>query len=196
MRIADVYNEVPSKYHGTDSYCSYLLIKALSEAGHDVFVVLLLPQECLIGNDQDRKKWLEKLKELDIKIKILPGDPPQKNIHRGIPKIADMFRRIVFPKLVDYFPHVMLSNELEKHLKEYRPDVIFSWGNWPPAAALHGINLAPRFVFVGDPPHKPSSYRNRPPFIPILKMFSIKKMVQRLAAFYIWEDVCSFVIGI
>jgi len=183
MNISIVYNEVPNKEHSTDSYCAFLIIKALSEADHNVFVTLLLPQKCIIGNDQARKKWLEKLEELDIKIKILPGDYPQEKKYQGMPKIADMLRRIIFPKLIDYFPHVMLSTELEKHLKALHPDVIFSWGNWPPVAALHGIDFVPRFVFVGDPPHKPASYRNRPPFIPIREIFSLKKWYSDLRYF-------------
>ena len=165
MRVALVYNDIPNREHSTDSYCAFLLVKAMAEAGFDVVAVLLLAEQGRPGDPVTRRRWLREFEELAIKVQIIPGDAPRRTYRFPGGRVANAVRRLLWPDISDYFPHTTLSGELDAVLRALSPDVIFVWGNWPAVAATYGLDLAPRFAFVGDPPHKVGSYRTRPPFV-------------------------------
>lgn len=203
MRVAFVYNEVPNREHSTDTHCAFLLLKTLVDAGHDVQAVLLLPEKSIISDSATRKRWLQELGELKINIRILPGDPPP-NAHTSLPKtywfrgqwrldrllghVRNVYR-LLNPRLVEYFPHTALAPIVGTPLRSLSPDVMFIWGNWPALAAVYGLQIAPKFAFMGDPPHLPDYYRSRPPFVskqPGLSFklwtFNLARMTIRLLA--------------
>lgn len=165
MRVAFVYNEVPNREHSTDSYCAYLLLQALREAGHELTAVLLLSEQNTICDAPTRERWLRDLEQLRIDVHRLPGDPAGQSRGRGLAWASRLARQLVFPQLADYFPHVRLAQSVRACLLPLSPDLVFVWGNWPPLAATHGIEVAPRFAFMGDPPHMPQLFRSRPPLM-------------------------------
>lgn len=180
MHIAYVYNEVPNCEFSTDTYCAFLLVRMLKEAGHRVSLVLLLPEKNLIVDRQTRSRWLRDLDILGVEVTIFPGDIAEKSdgIFSKPPFLT--VRRLFFGRLDDYFPHVQLAKTVEPILKTLSPDLIFVWGNWPPLAAVHGIRLAPKFAFVGDPPHAPRACRIEPPFVDKKNFFSFQGLIERL----------------
>ena len=172
MRVAFVYNEVPNREHSTDTNHAFLLLEALAGAGHEVLCVLLLSDKSIISDDATRGRWLEELKGLDVDVRVMPvGRPTRANFAHGMGR-KQLIKTLLRPDVADWFPYVELAPQVEEFLKPISPDAIFLWGNWPPIAATHGLNVAPRFAFVGDPPHVPASFRSQPPFAPKKPIFS------------------------
>ena len=175
MRVAFVYNEVPNRDHSTDTYCAYLLLEALAEAGHEVTAFLLLDDAVALGDPATRDRWLEELAQLDIDIRVTPVSSPRQPLPRGVQRVRTLLR----PRLEEHFPHVALGERLEAELVPLRPDVVVTWGNWPAVAAASVTRQAPKYAFVGDPPHLPGLFRQRPPFTDA-RGFSARRLVFRL----------------
>jgi len=73
-------------------------------------------------------------------------------------KITQMIRFCFRPELSSFFPTVNLAPRMKRVLRDVAPDVMFVY-HWDSLAAIHGLNLAPRMVGVGDPWHLPNLRR-------------------------------------
>lgn len=174
MRVAFVYDEVPNLEHSTDTTCAFLLLNAIMEAGHDLHVLLFLPSHSLISDPTTRQRWLDQLASRVPNLRIESGDVLARPISHGQARRLGLARQLLLPQLENYFPHMQLRPQVEKHLRSVSPDVVFLWGNWPPVAATHNLGIAPRLAFVGDPPHMPALYRLRPPLSPQSTLLSLR----------------------
>ncbi len=184
MRVAFVYNEIPNREHSTDSYCSFLLVKTMVEAGLDVDAVLLLSERSL-GDPATRQRWLREFEGLGAQVNIMPGDVPRRTYRIPGGRFVNAARRLLSPDISDYFAHTALSEDLAPVLQNLSPDVIFIWGNWPALAATWGMDIAPIFAFMGDPPHVVGFYRTRPPFVSKRDMLSLRTWYVKLSLVHV-----------
>ena len=68
------------------------------------------------------------------------------------------------------FPAKCLSNTLEKLVRKIKSDIIISIWSWEALAATYLINRVPKFVYYGNPDHKPEYARLMHP-----QLFGIKE---------------------
>ena len=164
MRIVFIGSEVPNTEHSTVTYSAFLFIKALKNAGHDVLVVVLQPQYNYF-DIATRQRWMRECVEAGIQVEWVSFESSRKvSRFPGIPLI-EKIRRLIWPQIADYFPHIKLVGKIASHLTLVQPDIIFLWSSYESVAATHGLQIAPRFAFMGDPVHLPELFRQYPPFV-------------------------------
>lgn len=159
-----VYDEVPNQEHSTDTFCAFLLLKALKEKGHETRAVLLLGSKSLIADETTRQRWLDELRLLTPSVDIV--SVVDWNNQESLSQLAaNKMRRLLWPSIEDFFPYAKMAGEIEERAVRFGSDLIFVWGNWPALAAAHGVHVAPKFAFMGDPPAASASFRMDPPFV-------------------------------
>ena len=165
MRLAFIEPEVPNREFSTVSYAARLFIDALTADGHEVHAVLPLPQRSMISDEVTRARWIQELEDAGVPVTVVPGDPPEAPFHGRMAWRKEQARRLLRPRVGDYFAHVALAPAMAQTLDAIEPDVLFIWGGYEGIAATHEAVTAPRFAFMGDPAHLPDVYRRSPPLV-------------------------------
>lgn len=148
MHFAVISGGIPNLETSGGSQTSWLIIKALLDAGHRVTT-------CLLLNLSD--PWLEERKDKRLAdlgglgtevISVpcaLPTQPPSFNR-------LEKFRRLLAPTLESIFPSIRLAPQMKKILEQVHPDALFLF-DLDAVAATHGLTVAPRIAGLGALPH-------------------------------------------
>ncbi|MBI2173591.1 MAG: glycosyltransferase family 4 protein [Candidatus Omnitrophica bacterium] len=157
MHVTVLTTGVLTALHDATGYVFPCLIEQLKERGHRVsYVPLCLAHEEM--SQQEKDKQLQALQPLRVgayPLNLLSKTP--ERTWRG------RLQQLLHPKLEDLYPTVPWRLQLEPLLASLKPDVIFLFETYEGIMATHGMELAPRFALLGDPPHLPRYYRSQLP---------------------------------
>jgi len=180
MKILLVTFDVPNCDQGTGPCFSYLMVNALSSAGHEVSV--LAPRKEIANEpvtDKERERWIEDMHKMDISVDSLalpplPLEPPCLRPFRNMQIRLKIFRKdywwarikeFLFPDVESLFPEAELCPKLARKIEEHQPDGVIIWADYGIALGLASILKLPRMIILGDPPSISIASRHLPPFV-------------------------------
>ena len=144
MHVALVAHGLPQPSSNGGPMTCYALLRQLQDEGHDVAVVALrYPGDPFVEPEREAALGVDVVAvPVDVEATGAPGTVPL----RGEPTLGTIF------------PTTALQPRLREALAGLRPDVVFAY-HWDTLAALHGVDVAPRFGVVDDPWHAPNLRR-------------------------------------
>lgn len=172
--VVYISNIEPNKEYDTVLYTGYLMLRGLRDAGYEVTVLVLSLPAVSIASPEVRQRWRDELEAVGIGVKcetLSNGAAPPK---KGIGKLTRPLRKLLLPKVKDHFPLIANAPKVAAVVEALKPDIAVYWGNFDTIAACVGIKKAPFVAIVGEPPHFPEWFRNRPPFVSSAYRFSFR----------------------
>ncbi len=158
MHVALVTHGLPHPSSNGGPITCWAIAEALLKAKHRVTVVALAYPWDYFNTPERQAAVLElgaKLFQVETSADE-EGSADAQNDSTG--RIHRMLRFCFRPELSYFFPTANLAPRMERVLRDVAPDVMFVY-HWDSLAAIHGLNLAPRMVGVGDPWHLPNLRR-------------------------------------
>ncbi len=144
MHIAFIEPEAPNTEHSTVTYGAMLLVEALRAAGHQVSLVLPLAERTMIASEETQERWIAALRESGISTHVVKATAMQPKSR--LPWRVQQVRRIVQPRIEDYFPQTAMGPRMAALLEHIRPDALFLWMGYEAVAMTDGVRTAPRFA--------------------------------------------------
>ena len=144
MHVALVAHGLPQRSSNGGPMTCYALLRQLQDEGHDVAVIALRYAD-------DPFVQPEREAELDVAVTVVEADVEPAGAPGTVPLRGT-------PSLESIFPTAALRPRLREALAGLSPDVVFAY-HWDTLAALHGVDVAPRFGVVDDPWHAPNLRR-------------------------------------
>ena len=144
MHVAVVAHGLPQPSSNGGPMTCYALLRQLQDEGHDVAVVALrYPGDPFVEPEREAALGVDVVAApVDVEPAGAPGTVPL----RGTPTLETIF------------PTAALRPRMREALAGLEPDVVFAY-HWDTLAALHRVDVAPRFGVVDDPWHAPNLRR-------------------------------------
>lgn len=171
MRILLLLSAIPCDQGEAIEVVSHEVARLMAAAGHEVFVQALI-REGWSEASAGRKRHAEERLAGQPGLRLLPiiylGDllPTRSRLGTALDHMAGILRslpglrRAVNPYL---FPAVAAKPALAEGMRTIQPDVIVSVWSWEALAASYDIPGVPKFVYYGNPNHKPPEAQFRHP---------------------------------
>lgn len=171
MKILLLLSAIPYDQGEAIEVVSHEVTRLMAAAGHEVFVQALI-RECWSEDTAERERYAEERFAGQERVHLLPtihlGDllPARSRLGMafahvlGIVRSLPGLRRMVNPYL---FPAVAAKPAVAEQVGSIRPDVIVSIWSWEALAASYDIRGVPKFVYYGNPNHKPPEAQFRYP---------------------------------
>lgn len=185
MKILLLLSSIPYDQGEAIEVVSHEVVRLMAAAGHEVHVQALIREE-RSDESVEREHYAAEKFSGQTGVRLLPpiylGDlirPRSRNGNR-LAYLATIFaslpglRRLINPYL---FPAVAAKPAVASQVKAIRPDVIVSIWSWEALAASYHISAVPKFVYYGNPNHKPPEAQLR---FPDLFGISTRGLVARL----------------
>ena len=171
MKIYLVLSNFPDKDGEAIEVVSYEIMRLLCAAGHQVYVHALIRDA---RNDFHTRKEAKIRSELNSEIaaEILPATYLNEQVANGDKwrarldyifttiRSLPLLRRIPNAAL---FPAMRVKSELKATLHARKADIILGIWSWESLAATYAIRGVPKFMYYGNPDHKPMEARLRYP---------------------------------
>ena len=163
MKILLLLSGVPYDKGEAIEVVSYEAVRLMGEAGHDVSVQVLIREARNEGAEM-RDAHARKMFENDSRVTLLPiiyiADAlVEKGIEQGrfstplaLLKSLPPFRGRINPF---FFSSIHLTSNIQGVVDEVNPDVLSSIWSWEALAASYQIKGVAKFVYYGNPNHKP-----------------------------------------
>jgi glycosyltransferase involved in cell wall biosynthesis len=143
----------------------------MAAAGHQLIVQVLIREGHSTLIDERFLSTQSKLAELnnvELLSVIYLGDMQQKKSRLfslleyvgTVVSCLPPFNRIINPY---FFPGMLAKNEVRKRVNVALPDIILSIWSWEALSATYDITGVPKFVYYGNPNHKPLESQMRFP---------------------------------
>lgn len=171
MKIFLLLSAIPYDRGEAIEVVSHEVVRLMAAAGHEVFVQALI-REGWSEASAGRERYAEERLAGQAGVRLLPtiylGDllPTRSRLGTaldhalGILRSLPGLRRAVNPYL---FPAVAAKPAVAEQVCSTRPDVIVSIWSWEALAASYDIPGVPKFVYYGNPNHKPPEAQFRYP---------------------------------
>lgn len=163
MKILLLLSSIPYDEGEAIEVVSHEIVRLMAAAGNEVYVQALI-REGWSELSAERERYAAENFASQPKVRLLPplylGDiiRPRARFRNGLAYIATIvrslpgLRRAINPYL---FPAVAAKPIVARLAKEIGPDVIVSVWSWEALAASYDIPGVPKFVYYGNPNHKP-----------------------------------------
>lgn len=186
MKVFLVLSNLPNLHGEAIEVVSYEIVRHLLNAGHKVAlqVIWRYPKA-----SEESERYHRALQQLDLPITICPTlylenleDPYA--MRRGIVRFGHRVLDLAKPERL--FPAAKFAPEIRRRLRESRADVILGVWSWEALAATYSIMDVPKFMYYGNPDHKPAEARYGHP-----ALFGIptKTMKDKLQLMYLkWRN--------
>lgn len=171
MKILLLLSSIPYDQGEAIEVVSHEVVRLMAAAGHEVHVQALI-REGRSDESAKRERYATEKFSAQSGVRLLPplylGDLIRLRSRNGnrLAYLATIFgslpglRRIINPYL---FPAVAAKSAVVGQVKAVRPDVIVSIWSWEALAASYNIPGVPKFVYYGNPNHKPAEAQLRFP---------------------------------
>ena len=163
MRVLVALSAIPYSDGEAIDVVSYAVVKHLASSKHEIVVQAIIREGRTAVQDEREVALRQTLSEF-VNVKILPsiyiGDyytAPSRlenllgyamALLRGLP----LLRSVINPF---FFPALAVRNVFHKRVKDSSPDVIASIWSWEALALSFDIDDIPKYVYYGNPNHKP-----------------------------------------
>ncbi len=191
MRIFLVLSNFPFAEGEAIEVVGHEIVRLMAGAGHKIDIQVIIRESKSLDY---RKRWQQAVfnfKDLDVNFcePIFLTDVLNKRnqLVRKLSELAGilftlpLLRRIINSYL---FPAICLKGRVKTLVKECKADIILSIWSWEALAATYSISNTPKFVYYGNPDHKPREARlNFPDLFDISKkglVNKVKYQIQRL----------------
>ncbi len=154
MRLLVLGNIVPQPGHTVRAanVVIYEMLCALAQKQEiDVgYLRVLRPEEAMDGGaGQESTDLLIQNGITVLKEVILPSPP----------KARPVWKKLLFPKRCDYYPHSIYAAQVETAMHQFKPDmVLIPWSEW--LTALCADFPIKKFAYYGNPDHKVGVHRH------------------------------------
>jgi hypothetical protein len=171
MKIFLLLSAIPYEKGEAIEVVSHEVVRLMAEAGNDVVVQVLI-RERRSDAFLDRERHAATLYSKTAGVEFLPtiylGDLPQTGASGGnmfaqvglLMRCLPGLRRRINPAL---FPAIAAGPMVRARVKTVGPDVIVSIWSWESLEASYDISEIPKFVYYGNPNHKPPETQLRHP---------------------------------
>ncbi len=171
MKILLLLSAIPCDQGEAIDVVSYEVVRLMAVAGHDVYVQILI-REGWSEASAEREQYAMDQFSAQPGVHLLPmiylGEliRPLSRVSNLIGQLTAVvrslpgLRRIVNPYL---FPAVAVKPVVAGQVNAIHPDVIASIWSWEALAASYDILDVPKFVYYGNPNHKPPEAQFRYP---------------------------------
>jgi glycosyltransferase involved in cell wall biosynthesis len=171
MKILLLLSSIPYDQGEAIEVVSHEVVRLMAVAGHEVYAQALI-REGWSAASAEREHYAAGKFAPQAAVRLLPplylGDliPPRSRNGNRLAYLATIFRslpglrRAINPYL---FPAVAAKPVVADQVKAVRPDVIVSIWSWEALAASYDIPGVPKFVYYGNPNHKPPEAQLRLP---------------------------------
>ena len=163
MRLLIALSAIPYSSGEAIDVVSYEVVKYLASSKHEIFVQAIIREGKTVVQEKREAALRQTLIEF-TNVKILPsiyiGDyytAPSRlenlvgyamALLRGLP----LLRRVINPF---FFPALAVKNVFHKSVKATSPDIIVNIWSWEALALFFDIEDIPKYVYYGNPNHKP-----------------------------------------
>ena len=171
MKILLLLSSIPYDQGEAIEVVSHEVVRLMAAAGHEVHVQALI-REGRSDESAKHERYATEKFSAQTGVRLLPPlyladviRPRSRNGNR-LAYLATIFaslpglRRLINPYL---FPAVAAKPAVIGQVKAIRPDVIVSIWSWEALAASYDISGVPKFVYYGNPNHKPTEAQLRFP---------------------------------
>lgn len=171
MKIFLLLSSVPYDQGEAIEVVSHEAARLVAVAGHEVYILPLIRE----GRSElsiERERYAEKSFSAQVGLKLLPpiylGDlirPLSRNSNR-LAYLSSVFKSLpgLRREINGYlFPAIAAKPIVVDHVNAISPDVIVSIWSWEALAASYDITGIPKFVYYGNPNHKPAEAQLRFP---------------------------------
>lgn len=171
MKIFLVLSSVPNEQGEAIEVVSYEVVRLMSEAGHKLVVQVLIREEfsdLMAARGDCARLHFSHLPNVTLLPIIYLGDihGPLSKLRRlvafagAIVRSIPPINRIINPY---FFPALVAQDLVAKRVAESSPDILLSIWSWEALAATYAIPNVPKFVYYGNPNHKPPEAQLRFP---------------------------------
>lgn len=172
MKILLLLSAIPYEQGEAIEVVSHEVVRLMATAGHQVHVQVLI-REGWSETNAERERHAADQFSTQAGVRLLPtiylGEIIRSSSHRvgnlfahliAIVRSLPGLRRIINPYL---FPAVAAKPAVVDQVKAIQPDVIASIWSWEALAASYDIPGVAKFVYYGNPNHKPPEAQFRYP---------------------------------
>ena len=185
MKIFLVLSNFPYAKGEAIEVVSYEVIQLMAKAGHQLDVQVIIREGRTPLNEERQRRAFSSLSELDVNFlsTIFLGDSLEKksmvsrkflavwNLIRSLP----LLRRKIDPYL---FPATRLLPQVKLLVNKCQSDIILSIWSWEALAATYNISDVPKFVYYGNPDHKPTEARLNHPDLFDIQTVGVRNRVK------------------
>jgi hypothetical protein len=171
MKILLLLSAIPYEQGEAIEVVSHEVVRLMAAAGHEVYVQVLI-REGWSDVSAEREKYAALKFSAQPNVRLLTalylGDlirPRSRNSNR-LAYAATIFRSLpgLRGAINSYiFPATVAKPAIVDQVNAIRPDVIVSIWSWEALAASYDIPGVPKFVYYGNPDHKPAEAQLRFP---------------------------------
>jgi len=165
MKVFLVLSEFPDPHGEAVEVVTFEALKHLLESNIEVAlqVIWRYPIEELQRAEQKELIYYVTSEKLQI-FSVLSVLGTQRNLfHRLRRFVHQRILSLISPKYL--FPAANLQSQITERVIHSRADVILGIWSWESLAATHGISSVPKFMYYGNPDHKPERARLKHPDI-------------------------------
>lgn len=171
MKILLVISNYPYPQGEAIEVVTHEILRLINNKGHDFAVQVIIRERQKTAN-LDREKSARETWGNSPSVRFLPtiylGDrfTPKGWLQRKLDFIwAVIWSMPVLRARVNgfLFPATRLIPEMRKLVDEVRPDIIVGIWSWEALAATYAIKSVPKFMYYGNPDHKPEAARLKSP---------------------------------
>ena len=171
VKILLLLSAIPYEQGEAIEVVSHEVVRLMATAGHDVHVQVLIREGWSVTS-AERERYATDHFSAQAGVHLLPaiylGDliRPRSRMGNLVAHLAAIvrslpgLRRYINPYL---FPAIAAKPGVAAQVKAIRPDVIASIWSWEALAASYDIPDVPKFVYYGNPNHKPPEAQFRYP---------------------------------
>lgn len=165
MKIFLVLSEFPNPHGEAVEVVAFEVLRHLVAVGHKVILQVIWRYSVDELEKDEQKNFIEYIDSYKLEIcPILSTVDNRRNIFHRVNRFAT--RRLVsniFPKHL--FPATRFGSQIQERVVQTQADIILSIWSWEGLAATHDISIVPKFMYYGNPDHKPDRARLKHPDI-------------------------------
>ena len=171
MKIFLVLSSVPYENGEAIDVVSYEELRLMAAAGHDITVQVLIRE----GSSEEmgeRSTYVQRRITDYGNVEVLPiiylGDlQPSLSRHGVLLQYAGTVLRSLPPinRMINsyFFPALAAEEQVHGRVTKCDPDIVLSIWSWEALAVTYKLSGVPKFVYYGNPNHKPSEAQMRYP---------------------------------
>ena len=163
MKIFLVLSAIPYEEGEAIEVVSHEVVRLMAAAGHNLIVQVIIRETSSTLMEErfsDAKAKLSEAGDIQLLPVLYLGDMQQKKsrLFNFIEYMTTIVRCLPpFTGLINkyFFPGMIAKKSVLVRVKEAAPDIILSIWSWEALSATYDIKGVPKFVYYGNPNHKP-----------------------------------------
>ena len=171
MKIFLVLSAAPYDEGEAIEVVSSVVVRTMASQGHELDVQVLIREsanEKLLARSQYAQNELGKIPGINFLPVLYLGDmqPGQPKWLLALGALSAIVRSCwPFTSFINsyFFPGMIARKELASRVETSAPDIVLSIWSWEALAATYDIKDVPKFVYYGNPNHKPPESQLRFP---------------------------------